>query len=51
MNELAAQNLIGLVSAGRDGSRQLLKWKMPSGRVGDAHVDLAFENDQMVTDR
>ena len=50
MNELMAQNSIGLVSAGKDGSTQLLKWTLPSERVGDAHVDLAFENDQMVTD-
>ncbi len=50
MNELMAQNSIGLVSAGKDGSTWLLKWTLSSERVGDAHVDLAFENDQMVTD-
>ena len=46
MNELVAQSLVGLVSAGRDDSTQLLKWKLPSERVGCAHV----VNDQMVTD-
>ena len=50
MNELMAQNSIGLVSVGKDGSTRLLKWKLTSERVGDAHVDLAFESDQMVTD-
>jgi hypothetical protein len=45
-----AQNSIGLVSAGKDGSTRLLKWTLSSERVGDAHVDIAFENDQMVTD-